>query len=549
VHLVLTDYRDLSPAERVMRLFTRVRPGEGRSVLLFSANSFLLLFAYYVAKALREAFLLSQFSAQVRAYVLAAIALLLIFVVPAYGVVRRRLDGARLLRAVILFFAATTVMFTIAAWAGVRIGIVFFIWVSIFGVMVPAQFWAFAADTFNLKSGQRLFPLLMLGGNLGALAGAKSAQLLAAALKPQGVMLVATAALLLTVPLSGPAAAAAPEGSRVPSEKQERRPQPRLLGGIGLVLRDRYLLLVAALVVLLNWINSTGEFILADVVSRHAQAQVASSAVPLETSALIAGFYGDFHFWVTLAGLLIQLLLVSRIYRWVGLSGALLVLPLLAALGYGLVVFVPIFSMIRLVKIAENSVDYSLMNTTRQALFLPVSREAKYEGKTAIDTFFWRFGDLLQAGVVYAGLNWLRWSASQFAMLNLALALVWLGLAVAIGRKFKQLARENMANRAPEPARPIGDLMYEPGLPFHHVVGTECFVDEDPGDVLRLQAKLADGNPLPQWLRFDVRHRAFNGVVPAHVSEELTVMVVASDVDGMEASSCFTIRRLTRFGA
>jgi len=79
--------------------------------------------------------------------------------------------------------------------------------------------------------------------------------------------------------------------------------------------------------------------------------------------------------------------------------------------------------------------------------------------------------------------------------------------------------------------------------------GLECFVDEDPGDVLRLQAKLADGNPLPQWLRFDVRHRAFNGVVPAHLSEELTVMVVASDVDGMEASSCFTIRRLTRFGA
>jgi len=32
--------------------------------------------------------------------------------------------------------------------------------------------------------------------------------------------------------------------------------------------------------------------------------------------------------------------------------------------------FVPIFTLIRLVKIAENSIDYSLMNTTRHALFL-----------------------------------------------------------------------------------------------------------------------------------------------------------------------------------
>ena len=59
--------------------------------------------------------------------------------------------------------------------------------------------------------------------------------------------------------------------------------------------------------------------------------------------------------------------------------------------------FVPIFTLIRWIKIAENSVDYSLMNTTRQALFLPVDRDAKYDGKTAIDTFFWRFGDLIQA--------------------------------------------------------------------------------------------------------------------------------------------------------
>ena len=531
----------------MIRLFTRVRPGEGRSVVLFFANGFLLLFSYYVLKALREAFLLSQFAAEVRAYAVAVIAALLMVIVPAYGIVRRRLDGARLLRAVILFFAANILIFAAAAWSGARIGFAFFVWVSIYGVMVPAQFWAFAADAFNLKSGKRLFPLIMVGGNLGGLAGAKAAHLAIGALTPEGLMLVATTALLLSLGMFASAAAAVPEGSRALSAEHERRPL-NLLGGIGLVLRDRYLLLVALLVVLLNWINSTGEFILANIVSRNADAQIAASGGVLAKGVLIARFYGDFQFWVTLAGLLIQLFLVSRIYRWVGVPGALLVLPIIAAFGYGLIVFIPIFSMIRIVKIAENSIDYSLMNTTRQALFLPVSRDAKYDGKTAIDTFFWRFGDLIQAGVVYAGLNWSHWSTSQFAILNLALAFVWLAVAIAIGREFRYLARKNVTNVAPEAVRPIGDLLYEPGQPFRHVVASDCFRDEDPGDVLRLRARLADGSPLPKWMRFDTRHLTFTGVVPAEVSQELTVMVVANDVDGMEASSFFRIRPLATLG-
>src|SRR5262245_48296173 len=184
---MLTDHNGLTRTVRVLTLFTRVRPGEGRSLLLFFANAFLLLFSYYIVKALREAFLLSQSTAEVRSYAVGVIAVLLMVIVPAYSVVRRHLDGARLLRAVTIFFAANMLVFAALSWSGTRIGVAFFIWVSIYGVMVTAQFWAFAADTFNIKSGQRLFPLIMVGGNLGALAGAKCAHLAVAALTPEGL--------------------------------------------------------------------------------------------------------------------------------------------------------------------------------------------------------------------------------------------------------------------------------------------------------------------------------------------------------------------------
>ena len=550
---MLTDHSGLSPFERLLTLFTRVRPGEGRSAFLFLLHAFLLLYSYQVVKALREAFMLTRFSAEVRAYAVAVIALVLMLLVPAYGAVRRRLDGEKLLRAVTLFFATNLLVFAAAAWSGLPIAFVFFVWVSIFGLMVIAQLWAFAADTYNLKSGQRLFPVIMLGANLGALAGAKSAQLTVAALTPIGLMLVATALLAVTVLIAGPAGRAVPDGSRAIAADHGTRAPPRLLGGIGLVLRDRYLLLIALLVVLLNWINTTGEFILADYVQRDAVERVAASGGALDKGTLIAAFYGNFQFWVTMVGLLIQLFLVARIYRYVGVRGALVIHPVVVAIGYGLLAlapvlggFVPIFTLIRMVKIAENSMDYSLMNTTRQALFLPVDRDAKYEGKTAIDTFFWRFGDLIQAGVVFAGLNWMGWGASQFALLNLVLALAWIWLAVAIGREFARKAKENVTNVAPEAAEPIPDLLYRPGQPFRHPIPADAFHDADPGDVLHLDASLIDGQPLPRWLQFDVRSREFVGVGPADYIEDITIAVVASDVDGMEARSVFLVRRVVQ---
>jgi len=548
---MLTDQTGLSPFERLLTLFTRMRPGEGRCAFLFFLHGFLLLFSYQVVKALREAFMLVKFTAEVRAYAVAVVALVLMVLVPVYGRVRRRIDGERLLQAVTVFFALNLLAFAAAAVAGAQIAFAFYVWVSIFGVMVVAQLWAFAADSFNLKSGQRLFPVIMVGANLGALVGAKTAQLAVAALTPIGLMIASTCTLLATIWLASPERRAVPEGSR-PVLARQTSEAPSVLGGIGLVLRDRYLLLIALLVVLLNWINTTGEFILADFVQRDAEARVSAAGGALDEGTLITEFYGSFNFWVTLVGLAIQLLLVARIYRQFGIRGALLIHPVVVAIGYGLIAFapvlggfVPVFTLIRLVKIAENSIDYSLMNTTRHALFLPVDRDAKYEGKTAIDSFFWRFGDLIQAGVVFLGLRVLGWGVQQFAILSLLLALLWIGLALAIGRQFAAKARENVINVAPEVFAPIPDLNYLPGRPLEHVVPADAFRDADPGDVLHLAARLADGRPLPDWLRCEARSRRFSGLPPPGTVEEITITVIASDVDGFEASSCFTLRAAT----
>lgn len=539
----------LTPLERLISLITRVRHGEGRAVFLFFLHAFLLLATLQMVKALREAFMLTKFSAETRSYAVALMAVVLMLVVPLYARIRLRFDGEQLLRVVTLFFMTTLPLLALLAYMGVSIAFVFYVWVGIYGVMVVAQMWSYAAGSFNVKSGQRLFVVIMLGGNLGALFGAKLTNLVVATLSPVGLMLLATCTMGATLLLAKPERAAVPPESRALPSPSRPAKVPHLLGGIGLVLRDRYLLMIGLFVLLLNWINSTGEFILSDFVKQYASTAVGANGDP---GLFIAAFYGNFNFWVTLTSLAIQLLLVSRIFRIFGINGALLIHPMIVMIGYAILAFgpalggfIPVFSLIRRIKVADNGVDYSLMNTARQALFLPVDQDSKYDGKMAIDTFFVRFGDFIQAVCVFAGLNILGWMPQQFAYLTFALSLVWIALAVAMGRAHSAKSREASSNLAPLAAEPIADLYCKPEVAFSHPVPAAAFHDPDPGDVLQFKAHCHDGAPLPDWLRFDTWQVSFVGKLPAHVEfSELRIVVVATDMDGLTARSNFVVRRL-----
>src|SRR5205823_452038 len=134
-------------------------------------------------------------------------------------------------------------------------------------------------------------------------------------------------------------------------------------GGFALILRHRYLLLIAILVLLSNFVNTTGEFILGKTVAQHAKEMG-------NGQAYIGEFYAGFFFWVNILGAALQMFAVSRIMKYIGIGPALFVLPLIALGSYSMMAFAPILSFIRIAKIGENSADYSIQNTTRHALFL-----------------------------------------------------------------------------------------------------------------------------------------------------------------------------------
>jgi AAA family ATP:ADP antiporter len=447
-----------SPLERLLNLFTEVRAGEARTVLIMALNIFLILLAYYIIKPVREAFILAvPRGAELKSYVSAGQAILLLLVaVPLYarlaGVMARR----KLLNTVNLFFIANLVLFYVAV---ISVGpgttvlaVAFFLWVGIFNLMVPAQFWSLANDVYTPGEGKRLFVIVMLGASTGGALGGIVTGWLIEPLGLNQLLLVSAGVLVLSTVLTNVVEAREHRRAGEKSREQAKEEEAPLSkdGAFKLVLQTRYLLLIAFLMLFLNWVNTNGEFILGNAVGDHYKSEVVEALGPHADEAAvdewvesrIGKFYANFFTVVNIGGLLIQLLLVSRILKYLGVRVALMILPLISLGGYALLVFAPVLGAIRWAKTAENSTDYSLQNTVRQALFLPTTREQKYKAKQAIDTFFWRAGDVLSAALVYVGLNWLSLENNGFAMFNIFLVLVWLALAFAIGKEYKRRTAE-----------------------------------------------------------------------------------------------------------
>jgi AAA family ATP:ADP antiporter len=212
-------------------------------------------------------------------------------------------------------------------------------------------------------------------------------------------------------------------------------------GGFALIARDRYLLWIAVLIILLNVVNTTGGYVLNRLIVGEAATRFGSGADAVTASRqFVTAYSGSMMAAVNLVGFVLQLFVTSRVIRWIGVRGALFVLPLVALVNYSIIFAAPVLAVVRIGKILENSTDYSVQNTLRQALFLPTSRESKYKAKAAIDTFFTRVGDVVSAGAVALG-QFAGFTVAAFASINVGLTIAWLGVAALIAREHRRRLR------------------------------------------------------------------------------------------------------------
>ena len=474
---------------RLLRIFADIRPGEASKALLLALNVFLLLLAYYILKPLRESLLLvDKDSAVVKSCLGGAQAILFVFVIKGFSRLASKVPRHVLITWTTSFFISNLVIFFFLHRGGMAIkpmGILFFVWVGIFNYFVIAQFWGFANDLYSDEVGKRTFPLVALGATSGGLVATlpfmKRLRDWLGGNWEFKLMLIAGVVLFLCIVLARLIHRRDVRKTREDREKglagaeDKARVQEQPLkagGGFKLVFKSRYLLLIAVMIGLYNFVNATGEFIISQVtLNRSLQAaELARAAnvqanppgqaepgegLPRQTeSKAIHNAFMDYQLLTNVIALVIQLFFVSRIFKWVGIGGALLFLPLLALGGYALISFGAVLVLVRWVKAFENGTDYSLQNTTKAALFLVTQREEKYKAKAAIDTFFVRGGDTVSALAVLAGTEILGLRIERYALLNVIVVAVLVVICLRIIAAYKKRKAAAEAADVPEEAAP-----------------------------------------------------------------------------------------------
>ena len=184
----------------------------------------------------------------------------------------------RLINTVTAFFTACLVVFYFLAQAGVPLAIPFFIWIGVFSLMIVAQFWSFANVIYDKSEGERLFAIVGFGASLGAVFGARIADRL---IEPVGI----NELLLLGAAVLGSQVLLTNYVDRREREHQLARKKTLSASktegakhgeSFKLVFKTRYLLYMAIMLMLANWVNTTGEYILSNIVKQHANDLIAA---------------------------------------------------------------------------------------------------------------------------------------------------------------------------------------------------------------------------------------------------------------------------------
>ena len=458
----------LSTTERVLCAFTEVKPGEGPTAVLMFANVFLILLAYYFIKPLREGWIavsdiegLSKM--EVKAYSSFAQSIILLFVVGWYARLADRWDRVTLFTRATLFCISNMVFFWFLQphffFDQLPLsGIFYYLWVGMFGVFVVAQFWTFCADVYTDERGKRMLPFIAIGATSGAATGSWIVDKLvnSGVIPTEALLLVAIVPLLASIYLIRQVGQREGRQGETANEAEQASIEPAtepasIWSGARLVLLSKFLLLAALVTLFTNWVNTNGENLLFRVIQETLAVEAQGLGIADERSMLefvrdgTTAFYGNFYFWVNMAALLLQAFVASRLLKYGGFAAILLILPVIALTSYTVMALLPVLAVVKMMKIAENATDYSLNNTSRHVLWLPVSSAMKFRAKPAIDTLYVRLGDGLAAITVLVGVHLLALSTSDFFVFNVFLVLCWLVAGVLLVREHRRASIKQAA--------------------------------------------------------------------------------------------------------
>ena len=387
-----------------MSLRPNAHADEGSGLTLSTLAFFLVMAGYYMIRPVRDQ-LGGAVGSQSLPLFYAVTFGVMLALTPVFGWLVARVSRRRLLAWSYSFFIVCLFAFVPAFMAQDRIGarelgVVFFVWASVFNLFVVSLFWSFMADIFASQQARRVFPLIALGGMAGAIFGPLLTRLLVRVLGVAPLLAVSATtlglALVLLLRLSA-------RDEQTSDSRAAQGTGGSLWAGIRELWSRPFLRYMAMLMLLGDGIGTLAYALMADYAKAHFADRVARTA-----------FYNDLDLATNALGALLQLTLTRWLLVRLGAGWGLVVpalvnivlLLMVAVFGTGDVRLLGMVVPLLAVMLATTrGFAYGMTKPAVDALYTRVPRETRYKGKNFVETAVWRFGDVL----VTSGVSVLTW--------------------------------------------------------------------------------------------------------------------------------------------
>jgi AAA family ATP:ADP antiporter len=391
-----------------------------RALLLF-ANFLLIILGYYQIKPASRSLFVEYWGADNLPYVWIGTAVCLGVIIGGYHRIVERHSRLRVvLGSLVVFTAALVVFRALFGVGGATVAVAFYIFVDIFSVVLVEQFWSLANTIYTTDAGKRWYGFVATGGLVGGVAGGAlaNAMLKRVGLTTEDLLLVAAGFLValfflnLAMALAGVYAEARQAGSEPGVDAGDWRA----------LFADRYLLLVAAIVLLSQLVEPLVEFqFIKSVESEYPDKD--------PRTAYISTFFSV----MGIVSIAVNLVVTPLVHRFLGVMAGLMAQPLLVSLMSIGFMAQPTLFVASLLKIADRGLSYSINRASKEILYIPIPPLLTYQAKAWIDMFGYRLFKVIGSVLILALTQWLPLGVTlaQLAVLTLGVCAAWF-LAIAL---------------------------------------------------------------------------------------------------------------------
>jgi AAA family ATP:ADP antiporter len=472
-----------------LRSFLNLERGEEVPVFLLFSYLTLALASYTIIRAVRDGIFLHKFSVLELPYVYIGIGIVIGFIVAIYIRLAARVSQVWLISGCLLFF----ILNIIALWGTLRAGWapapkIFYVWTSVFGIIITTQVWTVANSVLDLRQARRLFPLVSYGGILGGGGGGLIGAWLVRSIGTENLLLAQIPLLLLAIIVA-----------QVLIRRYSvmgRGEQAGKAGGEGhraftavskTILASPYLKLIVGLLALSAIVTLIVDFQFKAVVQHAFQAKDQLTA-----------FFASFYAYLAFGAFLLQMIAGSRLVEKLGIRVTLFILPVAVMLGTVTLVAFPLALWAGgVLKGSDYTIRYSIDRVSTELLYIPVPQSVKTQVKAVIDMVVQRLADGVGGLMLLVVTRVLHQGQVGVSIFNLLLLSVWIWVAWHARIEYrKEVSKIFIPGPEPLPASIIPVVFSEQAS-----VATLKSMLASPDEELVLSAmEMAVALHRPQWI-------------------------------------------------